>query len=96
MSGDITLGRLIDPPAYTVTVSGDDMAGILNIVEEALMRTDDFIDMDYGSYLRDGTRAALERRREDIRGLLARLIASTSEAEAAAYATLEVADDDRS
>ncbi len=92
MSGEIVLGRLIDPPPYTVTVSGDDMAGILNIVEEALMRTDDFIDMDYGKYLRDGTRAKLVLRREDIRGLLRRLIDSTNEAETAAYATLEAAD----
>ena len=75
MSGDLEFGQLIDAPAYTITISDDDLAGILNIIEECLMRLDDFIDMDYGSYLRPGTRDQLNIRRDDVRALLTRLVA---------------------
>lgn len=93
MSGDLELGRLIDPPDYTITVTSDDMAGILNVIEEALMRTDDFIDMDYGKYLRESTRQALYLRRDDIRELLDRLVRAQSKAERAALDGLDGLDD---
>lgn len=83
------LSRLVDPPPYTVTITDADLLWILNIIEESLMRTDDFIDMDYGKHLREGTRKKLEARRAQIRELLARLRGIQDAAEAAAFASLE-------
>ena len=86
---NMELGQLVDPPPYTVTITDNDLLGILNIVEEALMRTDDFIDMDYGSYLRPRTKELLIARREDIRGLIGRLIRLQQDAERAAFSRAE-------
>ena len=69
-----------DPAPYTVTITDLDMLQVLHVVEECLMRLDDFIDLDYGKYLRDETRDALMQRREDVRDLLARLRKADEEA----------------